>query len=456
MAILFLTLYNSYKWRGYMFFKRIFTESLAHYSYVIGDQDELIIIDPQPEVDIYLDISLNKQMKITTILETHRNEDFLVGSKALADLCGATIYRSAYSDLNYEYGKEIKDGDSLDFEGFSIKALHTPGHTLGHMSYVLYHKDKPSMAFVGDALFFGDIGRFDFYGKENLDKMAGLIYDSIFNKLLALGDEVLMFPAHGAGSACGESIENRPYSTLGYERKHNKKLQYKTKSDFVKANSKMLYKPEYFDHMEEVNLKGSKPIDCNLDINIKSIQEIDFDNEYVVDIRDQDAFNRAHIPNSIWIKRENILSFINWLIKRNNNISIVSSGRADYKAIYQDLLRVGYTKQISFVANAIVDLYASAEKVASIETVLPKYYKKNKEEFFILDVRKDSEADIDYGDGGMFIPIEEIRDRYQVLKSKENILVVCPSGIRSNIVVSYLKSKNINAKLLIGGLDAVV
>lgn len=438
-----------------MYLKRIFTESLAHYSYIIGDGSELIIIDPQPEVDIYLDISLSKQMKITTILETHRNEDFLVGSKALADLCGATVYRSAYSDLDYKYGEKIKAGDTLNFNKINIKALHTPGHTLGHMSYALYYKDKPYLVFVGDTLFYGDIGRIDFYGKDKLDKMASLLYDSIFKKLLPLGDEVIMCPAHGSGSACGESIEDRPYSTLGYERKNNKKLQYKTKDEFIKANTKMLYKPEYFEYMEEVNLVGTEPIDANFKIDIKSISQIDFDSEYVVDLRDQDAFNQGHIPSSIWIKRENILNFINWFINHDANINIISADNDDRKSIYKDLLRIGYTNQISFIADGINDLYKNAKHVAIIEIVLPKYYKKHKDEFFILDVRKDSEVDIDYGDRGMFIPIEEIRDNYYKLADKENIIVVCPSGVRSNIVVSYLESKDIKAKLLIGGLNAV-
>ena len=150
-----------------MYFKRIFTESLAHYSYVIGSGKELIIIDPQPEVDIYLDIALKTDKQITTILETHRNEDFLTGSKALCKLSGAKIYTSAESDLNYTYGSKIQDGQVLDYGDVKIKALHTPGHTLGHMAYLLLYKDNPYMIFTGDSLFYGDIGRTDFYGKEN-------------------------------------------------------------------------------------------------------------------------------------------------------------------------------------------------------------------------------------------------------------------------------------------------
>lgn len=445
---------KSKKGGEFMYFKRIFTPSIAHYSYLIGDGSNLTIIDPQPTVDIYLDISRQTKMKIVRILETHRNEDFLTGSRALAEITGADVYISAHDELDYQYGDKIKDGHIFKMNGLTIKAIHTPGHTLGHMSYALYFKENAYMVFTGDTCFFGDIGRTDFYGKDKLVEMTGKIYDSIFNRLMPLGEHVIMCPAHGPGSACGENIEDRPFSTLGYEKKNNLKLQYNTKEEFIEANSKVMFKPEYFTYMEEMNLKGSKSIDCNPNINIKHIIDINVDLDYIVDIRSQHSFNKIHVPGSIFIKKENLSTFINWLIPRESNICMITETSDDLKQIYIDLKRIGYVGEISFLAGGIEAWYKSKE-VEEIEIVSPMQYKENKNGYFILDVRKESEIDIKYGEDGIRISLEEIKEYYKKIPNSKNILVICPSGIRSNIVASFLKSKNIDTKVLIGGLGAV-
>lgn len=437
-----------------MYFKRIFTESIAHFSYIIGDGKELIIIDPQPEIDIYLDISIKEEMKITTILETHRNEDFLTGSKALSDITGAEVYISDHEDLDYQYGQRIKDGHIFNMNNIKLQALHTPGHTLSHMSYVLYYKENTYMVFTGDTCFYGDIGRIDFYGKDRLEEMAGKIYDSIFNRLLPLGDHVIMCPAHGAGSACGENVEERPLTTIGYERKNNPKLQYRSKEKFIKAVSKMRFKPEYFKYMEEMNLIGIDSLDCNPYINIKQIDDIDFNEEYIIDIREQNDYNNAHIPGSIFVKRESISSFINWIIPRKSDLCIISNRSDSLKDVYIDLRRIGYTGRISFLANGMDNWYKN-NKVQELEIITPIDYKSREKELYILDVRKESEVDKECGDKGIIIPLEIIIEDYKKIWDKKNIVVVCPTGIRSNIAASFLKSKGIDSKVLIGGLEAL-
>lgn len=437
-----------------MFFKRIFTESIAHYSYVIGDGNELIVIDPQADLDVYLDISRKKSMKISKILETHRNEDFLVGSRALSEITGARVYISGHEDLDYEYGEKIYDGHEFNLKTIKIKAIHTPGHTRGHMSYILYFKDNPYMVFVGDTCFYGDIGRMDFYGKDRVEEMAEKIYDSIFNKLLPLGDHVIMCPAHGPGSACGENTEERPFTTLGYERKYNPKLQYSSREDFIENNAKMMHIPDYFSFMEKMNLQGIDPIDCNPKIDVKSIEDLDLKNEHILDIRSQEAFNILHIPNSIYMKKEELISFINWIIERESDICIVAENSNDLDKVYVDLRRIGYTGKISFLSGGIMSYIKSNGKVEYIETILPKDFKSEKDKHFILDVRKLSEIE-EENLSDKVIPMEEVTSRYNELKEEENILVICPSGIRSNIVASFLKSKGIDSKVLIGGLEAV-
>lgn len=435
-----------------MYYKRIFTKSLAHYSYIIGDGQQMAVIDPQPEVDLYLEIARRKNMKISKILETHRNEDFLIGSRALAKLTGADVFVSAHDDLDYQYGEKIEDGHIFELEGIKIKAIHTPGHTLGHMSYLLYFKETPYMIFTGDTCFYGDIGRTDLYGKENVERMTGKIYDSIFNKILPLGDSVILNPAHGPGSACGEKMEERPLSTIGYEKKHNPKLQYSSEEEFIEANANMMFKPDYFSFMEDMNLKGTDSIDCNPNIETKLLKDLKPDEERILDIRSQNDFNKAHIPNSIYIKKEDITNFINWFIDHEKDISIIANPDDDINQVYLDLRRIGYTGNISYLASDFTSWYKD-NKVKSIEIVTPQKFKRSKDDYFILDVRKKSETDKEYSSNGIVIPMEDIRSSYKKLEGKENILVVCPSGIRSNIVASYLQAKGIEAKLLIGGLE---
>jgi len=210
-----------------VFFKQIKTEGLAHFSYLIGDGKEMAVIDPRRDIEIYLEEARKAGMNIKYVFETHRNEDYIAGSLEIQEKTDAKVYISGHEDLGHVYGEKLYDGDTIKVGGLTIKGIHTPGHTLGHTSYGLYEEDheKPYMIFTGDCLFMGDLGRTDFYGEENLEKMTGLLYDSVFNKLMSLGDEVLVFPAHGAGSACGDSIDERPYTTLGYEKSNNSQLQ---------------------------------------------------------------------------------------------------------------------------------------------------------------------------------------------------------------------------------------
>src|SRR6056297_1586736 len=201
-----------------MLFKKIESEGLAHFSYIIGDQTEAAVIDPRRDIDVYLEEAKKEGMKIKYIFETHRNEDYIIGSKALAAVSGAEIFH-ADGELNYQYGEAVEVDREYKLGRLKIKALHTPGHTKGSHSYLLKDYDgSPWMLFSGDILFAGDVGRIDFYGEEKLPEIAGLLYDSLYNKILPLGEEVVLCPAHGAGSVCGSQIAEREVTTIGIEK----------------------------------------------------------------------------------------------------------------------------------------------------------------------------------------------------------------------------------------------
>jgi len=433
-----------------MFFKRVYTESIAQYSYVIGDKDELVVVDPQQDINIYMDIAKDAGMKIKKILETHRNEDFLIGSSQLSSITEAKVYISGHDDLEYEYGEKIYDEDEFEVNSLKFKALHTPGHTKGHMSYIVYFKDNPYMVFTGDTLFNGALGRADFYGKENLNKMTKKLYESISQKIFPLGDNVILCPAHGAGSACGENVEERPYTTVGYERKFNPKLQVDNVEEFIQMNARMQYKPPYFSYMEEMNLKISQTLECYPKLKIKYPEDIK-ENDIIIDIRSQYAYNNNHIKNSLYIPESEISAFINWIVEREVDILFVSDNRdsKDLNKIYKDMRRIGYTGELGFLSGGMLSLIKKGKEVENLKTITPEEFKENKEKFFILDVRKKTETKKEDIDTDMIIPIEEISDRYKEIPRDKNIVVVCPSGIRSNIVASFLKTRDIQTIVLI-------
>ena len=201
-----------------MLIKKVKSEGLSQNSYFIGSGNQAVIIDPRRDCQIFIDMAQQEEMTIKAIFETHRNEDYVIGSVELAKSTGAEIYHG--SKLDFKYGQSLEDGQEFLFGKMKLNALETPGHTDESMSFALADLDlseKPLMVFTGDTLFVGDVGRTDLYGPVEAQRLAEALYDSIFNKLLPLGDEVLIFPAHGAGSVCGGDISQREESTLGLE-----------------------------------------------------------------------------------------------------------------------------------------------------------------------------------------------------------------------------------------------
>src|SRR4030042_268203 len=236
-----------------MIFERIKSEGIAHNSYLIGSQSDAAVIDPRRDCQIYVDLARRNGLRIRHILETHRNEDYVIGSVELNLLTGAGIYHGP--GLDWKYGNTLRDGQEFKIGTLRVTAIHTPGHTDESMSYALADLSSGGatvMVFTGDALFVNDVGRTDLYGPENAPGLALALYDSLFTKLLPLGDEVILCPAHGAGSVCGMHIGDRDESTLGIEKEQNPVLQLKFKNDFIKYKvAENPERPYYFRKMEE-------------------------------------------------------------------------------------------------------------------------------------------------------------------------------------------------------------
>ena len=442
-----------------MYFKKIETKGLAHYSYLIGDGSDLAVIDPMRDVHVYMREARNEGMRIRHIFETHRNEDFISGSVELAAKTGATIYASGHEDLGRTYGEDIRDGFRLDIGKISIRAIHTPGHTLGHMSYAVHEEGQQEayLVFTGDSLFMGDVGRTDFYGEDNLLKMTELQYDSVFGKLFALGDHVVVCPAHGAGSACGESMDERPYSTIGYERAANKRLQFDTKEAFVDSFARMRIKPQYFEVMEVLNVTGADFVGDDVVLGALTADEVAEMKEdvLVLDVRVKEGFIGGHIPGSIFLHKDNLTSFLGALYPTDVKMAFVIDGKAgEMEEIYWSCRRIGFDNILGYLPEGIEKWQEKGHEVDRLETISAKGYMDMPKDggFTLLDIRDSYEVEPeDPDDNRIHIPLKALHEGLGRLDREKKIYVLCSSGNRATTAAAYLKTKGYDAVVITGG-----
>ena len=444
-----------------MLFKKIRSQGLAHNSYIIGDSGESVVIDPRRDIDIYLKNTTRQGYEITTVLETHRNEDFIIGSLELQKKTEALIFH-ADDHLDYQYGQPVKDEQIFEIGRLRLKALHTPGHTPGSFSYVLYgYEGKPLMVFSGDALFAGDVGRVDFLGEEKLEKTAGALYESIYDKILPLGDEVILCPAHGAGSVCASAIAERNWTTIGLEKKLNPHLQYESKKEFIQQVGQMLEYPPYFEKMEQYNLEGPPLLAENKEVKALSPGKFAVlsrqKDTVIIDTRMEVSFASAHIPGSISIWSEGLSSFAGWFIKSEKNILLVSEGDFPEKEI-KYLNRLGFDKIEGYLAGGMVGWHMAAEKSVSINTVTVDKLcclLDEKKVNFLLDIRSQDEINND-GEipDSVNIHLTQLLKNLDQLPAEKDIYIFCGSGLRSMTAASLLKKEGYNnLNVVLGGLE---
>lgn len=443
-----------------MYFKRIFTPGLSHYSYMVGDGGEIAVIDPMRDVGVYIEEARKANKKITYIFETHRNEDYISGSMELSEKTGAEIYISRYEDLGHVYGKKIGEDDEFKIGKLKIVPIHTPGHTLGHLSYVLYIRDEPYMVFVGDTLFWGDLGRTDFYGEDRLVEMTGQLYDSIFEKLFSLGDHVLMMPAHGAGSACGGAIEERDCSTLGYERKENPALQVDSKEEFIEKHGYMRLKAPYFEKMEECNVEGAGYVSEEVLLNALNFEDIQRENYTVVDIRSREAYSGKHIERSVFTSTKILSAYLGWIVDTEEPIAFLSDGLKDeeLKTAYWTARRMGYDSIVGILGEGTVkSLEIEDTGLKSIKEIGAKEYLEMHRDMLVLDVRREEEVEEDYPYmDRLNIPLQLLKERVGELSTGKEIAVICGSGERATVACSIMERAGIDGTVVAGGVRGIV
>ncbi len=426
-----------------MFLEIIRSEGLAHLSYLIGDGNSAAVIDPRRDVEVYIETAHCKGAQIRHIFETHRNEDYVIGSKDLARRTGAEIYHGKQLDFNY--GNPVSEGDTFELGGMKLKILHTPGHTDESISIALYdtqYGDKPVGVFTGDLLFIGQVGRTDFY-PDRAWEVAGLQYDSIFKTLLPLGDQVILYPAHGAGSVCGSGMASREFSTLGYERQFNPALQ-QDREGFIESKvSQKPYQPPYFRMMEKYNQEGPPRLDmlprpkpCLPGAFEKLIEK----GAQVLDLRSPEAFSGAYVPDSYAMSLGILPGFAGWFLDYEKDIALVANDCNEVDKAVKLLIRLGYDRIIGYLDGGMETWETSGRDYGQMPSVYAGDIRKLQEKgYLLLDVREKEEWESGHLKDAQHIYVGELPDNLDKVPRDKPVITFCGSGRRAIIAASILK-----------------
>lgn len=426
-----------------MILQRVTSPGIAHNSYLIGSGPEAAVIDPRRDCMEYLRLAHENELRIKYIFETHRNEDYVIGSIELQKLTGAVIYHGP--GLEWGYGSTLTDMQEFGLGSLVLKALHTPGHTDESISYVLGRSRGGTIAvFSGDSLFAGDVGRTDLYGPSEAPRMADNLFESIHARILPLGDEVILYPAHGAGSVCGTRIANRDYTTVGIEKKLNPMLKL-PKGEFVQR--KLAEKPEvppYFKQMEKYNLEGP-PLIVNYalppPLTPAEFAELLESGALLIDTREPPGFGGAHIKGAYSIWLEGLPGFAGWFMPYDTPILLLLEDRIHLETATSYLTRLGYDRIEGYLGGGIESWYNSGLPVEGTNLLSVHQLKDmldGGQDIIVLDIRDEIEWQEGHVAGAQHIYVGELEHRVDELPFDRPIATFCTVGHRAGIAASIL------------------
>ncbi|MCF8715658.1 MBL fold metallo-hydrolase [Joostella atrarenae] len=448
--------------------EQIYTGCLAQGAYYIESEGEVAIIDPLRETDPYIKRVEKENATIKYIFETHFHADFVSGHVDLAEKTGATIVFGPNAKTTYN-SYQAKDNEEFKIGKITIKALHTPGHTLESTTYLLIDENGENHAiFTGDTLFLGDVGRPDLAIKQDITKedLAGLLFDSLRNKIMPLADDIIVYPAHGAGSACGKNLSKETVDTLGNQKKTNYALRADmTKEEFVEeVLDGIMPPPQYFSKNAMMNKEGYKTFDDVLEKGDVPLSPEKFEaianqeGALVLDVRTQDEYLNEHIPNSIFIGLNG--SFAPWvgaLIKdlKQPILLIVPEGKS--KDAVTRLSRVGYDNTLGYLEGGLEQWKKAGKEVDTIDSITAETFQKEYNDTLnILDVRKPGEFESEHLEKGKSFPLDFINEHMSELDKNKKYYVHCAGGYRSAIATSILKARGFkNLVDIKGGFGAL-
>ncbi len=446
--------------------EQLYTGCLAEAAYYIESDGEVAIIDPLRETEPYVKMAAENGAKIKYIFETHFHADFVSGHVDLAKETGAKIIFGPTATASFDM-HEAKDGEEFKLGKVTIKVLHTPGHTMESSTYLLLDENgKEHCIFSGDTLFIGDVGRPDLAVKSDLTKedLAAKLYDSLREKIMPLPDDVIVYPAHGAGSACGKNMSKETFDTLGHQKKVNYALQEMTKEAFVKeVTDGILPPPQYFpknamlnksgyDNVNEVVSKGNTPL------SLEDFKAEIANGALVLDTRKPQVFNKGFVPGSLFIGiKGGFAVWLGTLVEDLNQRIVFIAEEGSEEEVVLRASRVGYDNIVGYLKGGIETWTNAGEPVDSIESVRPEDFAKRTTERTVLDVRKPGEYEAEHVENAETFPLDFIRTNVANLDKDKEYFVHCKGGYRSMIASSILKANGVNNLIeVIGGMDAIL
>ncbi|MFA7272938.1 MAG: MBL fold metallo-hydrolase [Crocinitomicaceae bacterium] len=450
--------------------QQIYTNCLAQGAYYIESNGEVAIIDPLREVQQYIDLANSRNAKIKYILETHFHADFVSGHVTLSELTGAQIVFGPNAETQFP-SKIAKDGEELPLGDVKIKVIHTPGHTMESTCYLLLDADNQlNSLFSGDTLFLGDVGRPDLAQKAanlTMEDLAGILFDSLRNKIMTLPDNVTIYPGHGAGSACGKSMSKETIGELGEQKQTNYALRANmTKEEFVKELTDGLAPPPaYFPLNVQMNKEGYASIENVLKKGSMALSADEFEavsnqkGTVILDVRHQDEFVKSHIPGSISIGLDG--QFAPWVGAiiadvKTPIILVVEEERLN-EAITR-LARVGFDHILGYLKGGIPAWAESIRNLDDIECISAADFaeKMKSETLPMFDVRKEGEFLSAHLVGAHFTPLDDLKKYLDEFPENEDFYLNCAGGYRSVIALSILKANGIqNGINILGGFSAL-
>ena len=440
-----------------MIVEEFYTKCLAEAAYYIESKGEAVIIDPLRETQPYIDVANNNGANIKYIFETHFHADFVSGHIDLAKKTGAKIVfgpnaNPEFDVINAKDNQEFKIGDVI------LKVIHTPGHTPESSTYLLIDEDgKDTAIFTGDTLFLGDVGRPDLAIKSNLSRedLAGMLFDSLRNRIMPLDDSLIIYPGHGAGSSCGKSMSSETIGTLGEQKEINYALRADmTRDEFIKeVTDGILPPPQYFPKNALLNKTGYESFD---DVLVKGNKELtlsEFHSEVksgalILDVRHQSEFINGFIPDSLFIGLNGTFAmWVGVLIENiNQKIILITPEGAEEEAITR-LARVGYDNTIGYLKGGVQSYLDAGENLNTISSINAEKLSKKYNNSKIVDVRKLGEYNLEHIKNALQYPLDYMTNDLNKLNKKETYYIHCAGGYRSVIAISLLM-KNGYSKLI--------
>ncbi len=450
-----------------MHFRQFYLGCLAHASYLIGSNGEAAVVDPQRDVDIYLEEAKTHGFEIKHVIESHLHADFVSGHHELAARTGARVYFGHRAPAKFDF-KGVHDGDEIRMGSVMLRFLETPGHTPESISVLVYDNEKstttPDAVLTGDALFIGDVGRPDLLGsKMPATELAGMLYDSLHQKLLSLPDDVKVFPAHGAGSMCGRNISSERSSTIGQERRFNYALQPMSRDAFISMMTTDLPEaPSYFSRDAQINLEGPLllgDLPSPKPLTPAEVKQKHAAGALVLDTRSSAQYGNGHIAGSINIGLGG--QFASWagtLLALETPIILITDDEEQVREAQTRLARVGIENIAGFLAGGVLSWHEAGFPLSTTEQIaVEELMQRLKERTLdvLIDVRRPGEWESGHVLQAVNQPLHRLAETSKELDHGARIAVICAGGFRSSAAASILERGGFQTVAnVVGGMSA--